>query len=307
MPDSALNFTHRYPGLTLKAVLLCVVAGSFIVADGQLHFLQTAKSTVHNIIYPLQWLTSKPSQWLHTQAGWFEEQSRLITENNHLRVENQRLAAQAMQLDNAQKELNQLRGLHRLKTTTLNPLGSATVISNGKGTDTDTLTLDHGRDIGVQGGEAVVTAQGLIGQITGVQAGSAQVALLSHRNSVIPVMVARNGSKTLLYGDGSRLTLRYFPSNADLKAGDLLVTSGLDSVYPPGIPVAKVSAVARAEGTPYFKVDTEPAASADSVRYVTVLPLYRPDAVALIEAAKPKPEAAPKSKGKSKTASKPKK
>ena len=96
--------------------------------------------------------------------------------------------------------------------------------------------------------------------------------LLTHSQMVIPVMVARTGVRSLLYGNGNEVSLRYFPVDADLQKDDVLVTSGLDSVYPVGVPVAKVTAVQRASGTPYYRTTVLPLAAVNSSKYVLVLP-----------------------------------
>jgi len=95
---------------------------------------------------------------------------------------------------------------------------------------------------------------------------------LTDTTNTIPVMVARTGVRTLLYGGGGNIELRYFPTDADLQPNDVLVTSGLDSVYPAGIPVAKVLLTSRNAGTPFYRAELKPVAALRVSKYVLVLP-----------------------------------
>ena len=114
---------------------------------------------------------------------------------------------------------------------------------------------------------------------------TAEVTLINNRQSVIPAMVAESGVRTLVYGRGETLDLRYFPVSAELKEGDLLVTSGIDSIYPAGIPIAKVVSADRNSGTPYYRTVLTPAANLSSSNYVLVIPQKPQAAVRLPETA----------------------
>ena len=110
-----------------------------------------------------------------------------------------------------------------------------------------------------------------IGLLTQVHTQSAEIELISSGQSIVPVAVSRTGERNLAYGNGSGLDLRYFPTGSDLKPGDVLLTSGLDGTYPAGIPVATVSKVVRASGTPYYDTQLTPLAALRSSRFVLVL------------------------------------
>lgn len=118
----------------------------------------------------------------------------------------------------------------------------------------------------------MVDDAGLMGQVTQVHPLTAEVHLLTDTTNTIPVMVARTGVRTLLYGGGGNIELRYFPTDADLQPNDVLVTSGLDSVYPAGIPVAKVLLTSRNAGTPFYRAELKPVAALRVSKYVLVLP-----------------------------------
>lgn len=183
-----------------------------------------------------------------------------------------RLQALSNQLHAQAKELKELHLLQRLQAHGIEASTTAQIISNSKDPLADKLIINRGSHHNLQVGDAVIDQNGLIGQITQVQPFSSELTLLTHSQMVIPVMVARTGVRSLLYGNGNEVSLRYFPVDADLQKDDVLVTSGLDSVYPVGVPVAKVTAVQRASGTPYYRTTVLPLAAVNSSKYVLVLP-----------------------------------
>lgn len=126
------------------------------------------------------------------------------------------------------------------------------------------ITVDKGGRFGVFKGQAVVDAQGIVGQVLRVTPYSADVIMITDPDHSIPVQVNRNGLRTIAAGTGStdRLDLPYLPGNADVKEGDLLVSSGLGGVFPSGYPVAKISRVNPADGS-LGKVSAIPLARLD--------------------------------------------
>jgi rod shape-determining protein MreC len=124
----------------------------------------------------------------------------------------------------------------------------------------------------LRAGLAVVDADGLVGQVSRVYPGSSDVTLVSSPGHLTPVMIERTGQRGLVAGNGqAQMELRYMPAQIDVKAGDRLMTSGIDRVYPAGIPVARVSRVSRSQSSPYLRVECVPLASLDRTRAVLVM------------------------------------
>ena len=153
----------------------------------------------------------------------------------------------------------------------INDVTGAEVISSGKDPLSDKLIINKGSLDGLKAGDAVIDQNGLVGQLTQALPYSSEVTLLYSSQSIVPVMVARTGERNLLYGGGNKLDLRYFPSASDLKAKDILLTSGLDSVYPAGIPVATVDTIERSSGSPYYTASLSPFAALRGSRFVLVV------------------------------------
>ena len=119
----------------------------------------------------------------------------------------------------------------------------------------------------------VVDVDGVIGQVTGVGALGAEATLITEKGQLVPVMMVRNGLRAIVEGAGAagKLNLPHIPASADIREGDLFVTSGIDGVYPPGLAVARVTAVDRNVDSMFARISALPAGGVSSHRYVRVL------------------------------------
>ena len=272
MSEPSLSFTRERVHPVTKLIGLSLVSISLMVLDTRYAAVQQVKSVVATALQPLQWVANQPVHLYEYSRSFLQSQNKLLDENQRLREENMRLQALSNQLHAQAKELKELHLLQRLQAHGIEASTTAQIISNSKDPLADKLIINRGSHHNLQVGDAVIDQNGLIGQITQVQPFSSELTLLTHSQMVIPVMVARTGVRSLLYGNGNEVSLRYFPVDADLQKDDVLVTSGLDSVYPVGMPVAKVTAVQRASGTPYYRTTVLPLAAVNSSKYVLVLP-----------------------------------
>jgi len=144
---------------------------------------------------------------------------------------------------------------------------------------TQKVVIGRGSQQGVQNGSPVVSEDGMVGQVTRVFPMQSEVTLLTDKDQAVPVEVVRTGLRSIVYGTpaGDTLELRFVPISADVVAGDELVTSGLDGVYPQGLPVAKVVRVDKQADTAFARVVCAPVAAVRGARDVLVLH-YRNDA-----------------------------
>jgi rod shape-determining protein MreC len=140
------------------------------------------------------------------------------------------------------------------------------------------VIIDKGSSQGIEEGAAVVDDTGLIGQVTRAFPWTAEVALISDREQVVPVQVVRNGLRAAVFGIGydGALDLRFLPVNTDVENGDILVTSGIDGVYPAGLPVAMVSNIERNAAYPFAKITCTPSAGPNRNRQVLVMSRLAP-------------------------------
>ncbi|MDO5687359.1 MAG: rod shape-determining protein MreC [Neisseria sp.] len=277
MTQESLHFTDRGLKPLTKFILLSSCALALLIADMRLSAMQRARSSILTVLAPLQQLLQKPVDAFADGREFITHQSALVSYNKKLAADNAVLNAQLAQTQTLERENAQLKQLLQLSSGSLNHVAAARVVATG-GDLSERLTIDKGSADGVQAGQAVVDAQGLIGQVTAVSTHYAQVTLVRYQNSVIPVMVARTGFRSLIYGDAHGTDLRYFPTDADLRVGDVLVTSGIDANYPAGIPVARVQRLETAVGTPYYRTQTVALGGLGAVQHVLVLPLNRPPA-----------------------------
>jgi len=137
------------------------------------------------------------------------------------------------------------------------------------------VVIDRGQTHGIVPGSPVIDESGVLGQVTRVYPLVSEVTLLTDRDQAIPVLNVRTGVRNLAYGQagnsGDGLELRYTLANADINEGDLLSTSGVDGVYPPGLPVARVKHVERRAESSFTRVDCEPLARVRGALHVLVL------------------------------------
>lgn len=272
MSEPSLNFAQKGMKPASKLIVLSIVCVALMMLDSRYAAVQHAKGYVATALYPLQWLANQPVHLYRYINGFMQSQSALMADNKRLNEENGRLKLMLEQSKLHARDLAELKKLQGLQQQGIRITGGAEIVSNGKDPLSDKLILNKGSTHGVRAGDAVIDGNGLMGQVTQVYPLNAELTLVTNGKTVIPVAVARTGVRSLLYGSGSAVSLRYFPSDADLRAGDVLLTSGLDSVYPEGIPVAKIDQVSHAAGTPYYRVSLSPLAGFRSSKYVLVIP-----------------------------------
>ena len=158
------------------------------------------------------------------------------------------------------------------------------------------VIIDRGQVQGVVAGSPVIDESGVLGQVTRIYPLISEVTLVIDRDQAIPVLNTRTGARGVAFGDpitrGGALELRFMPSNADVLAGDLLTTSGVDGIYPPGLPVARVVDVERRADSTFARISCAPQALANGARHVMVL--TPPDAVDPVPAVPKAPVSAKK-------------
>lgn len=266
MERSSLRFDEaKGPKLLPRFVVYVALAAGLMVADYRFSLMQPVRAAVMPMLYPAQWLANQPVQLYQYFADLSQSKSELLEQNRRLLEENGRLKIDLQRDKVNTDELRELKKLYGLQQKGIHNVIGAEVISNGKDPLSERLIIGKGSQDGLKVGDAVIDQSGLIGLLTQVHTQSAEIELISSGQSIVPVAVSRTGERNLTYGNGSGLDLRYFPTGSDLKPGDVLLTSGLDGTYPAGIPVATVSKVIRASGTPYYDTQLTPLADRKSV------------------------------------------
>ena len=225
------------------------------------------------IAYPVQAIVNSPTSVVHWMQASFETRDALRAENERLKAQERVLAIRTMQFDALERENAELRGLR----DGLPPLVDHWISAEIMNVEVDSLrqrvVINRGSTNGVFKAQTVIDDKGVIGQTTHVGLLSSEVILITDPEHAIPVQVERTGLRTIAVGAGDTvsLALPYLPGNADLKPGDLLLTSGLGGVFPAGYPVAKVVEVHRDAVQPLAQVRATPLADIESDREVALV------------------------------------
>ncbi len=280
MPLGTLDRTapplfHQGPSAFSKFILFGALSLFLMVADTRFHILPPVRAMVSVLLYPAQWLALKPVQLAQATGGYFEDlhvaQSNEVEARRALALQAQR----ASQVDSLARENARLRSMLELRATTQTPGRIAEVLYDAADPYTRKIVLDQGLLQGIVAGSPVIDEQGVLGQVTQVQPFSSEVTLVIDRDLSIPVLNTRTGARSVAFGDanvhGGGLELRFMAANADLQEGDLLATSGVDGVYPAGLPVARIDRIERRADSAFARIHCLPLARVTAARYVMVL------------------------------------
>ncbi|MDE2260107.1 MAG: rod shape-determining protein MreC [Betaproteobacteria bacterium] len=284
---------NRGPSPLARLAFYCALAVACIVVDFRFHQLDTFRKAVSVIIYPMQELADVPGWLIRSVQETLDSQHDLQTENIALR---QRLLQQANTVQQSrvyQSELNTLSTLLNLRQQQPSAGTMAEIVAVAHNPFVQKIVISALQNNEIHAGSPVISTEGLVGQVTTVNPFNDEVTLITDKNQALPVMVLRNGLRVMTSGNGESgtLSLAYVPVAADIQAGDVLVTSGIGGVYPPGLSVATVKTVERDSVSAFARIQCLPTAAVYSHRYVLVLDsapdqknmppnLDQPDAVA---------------------------
>jgi rod shape-determining protein MreC len=260
----ALGGRGGSPGFrfTLYALLSVIL----MYLDQRAHYLEQVRYALQAIAYPLQLaVNSPPAAWRWLQDT-FRTREALQADNARLRASARDLELRAMRYEALARENGELRGLRDALPPVADRWLPAEIVNIQLSSLRQRLLLNRGAANGVFKGQAVLDDRGVIGQTTHVGPWSAEVILITDPEHAVPVRVERTGLRTIAVGAGdtTSLALPYLPGNADIKSGDLLVSSGLGGVFPEGYPVARVTEVHRDAVQPLAQVRAAPLAHVDS-------------------------------------------
>lgn len=255
----------------LRLLAYLALAITLIVLDDQAGWLSRLRAQANVLVQPVWALAGLPGR-LGTQVkDNAASHGQLVTENRELRnqllIANARLTRlQTAALDNAQ-----LRELLNVAERSGLDVQLAPILDIDLDPVRQRLVLAAGTRDGVHVGQAVIDAGGLMGQVIATTGNSATVLLLTDPDHAVPVTVARNGVRLIVYGRGDTLELRDIPLSAGVEVGDEIVTSGLGGRFPAGFPVGSITAL-RPDDTHAFLVGVlKPAAQLDRGRDVLLL------------------------------------
>ena len=294
---SAPSFFRQGPSALSRWAVYGALALFLMVADARFHLTDPLRKAVGAVLYPVQWLMLQPVELLGQGAGYFEALQRAQKEAQQAREHMVQLAQRANQAADLLQENTQLRQLLALRERLSPPSQAAQVLYDAADPYTRRVVVDKGQVAGVELGSPVLDELGVLGQVTRVLPFVSEVTLLVDRDQAIPVLNPRTGARSVAYGDpvaghGGGMELRFMPANADIREDDLLTTSGVDGLYAPGLPVARVVRVERRADSAFARIYCAPLAQVQGARHVVVLKplgdneLPRPDAAPAAPATK---------------------
>jgi rod shape-determining protein MreC len=268
-------FFRQGPSALSKLTVFSALALFLMVADVRLRITQPARAALAQVLYPAQWLIMQPVTAVREVGGYFQSLQSATRSEQELREKMGRQSQQANQVEQLLLENRRLRQVMELRERVTTPSQLAQVLYDAADPFSRKIVIDKGQNHGIGPGSPVIDEAGVLGQVTRVYAAVSEVTLVTDRDQAIPVLNTRTGSRGVAFGDASgapgALELRFMAANADVQSGDSLVTSGVDGVYPPGLPVAVVDKVERRNDSAFARISLKPRAMVAGTSHVMVL------------------------------------
>jgi rod shape-determining protein MreC len=261
------------PSALARLIFFVVLAIALLISDARFSTLEIVRGMLGAGLYPLQRAALVPRDIFMGAADLAVTSATLRSENAKLADKNLQLSVKAGDAAQLAIENAHLRALLNLQSRATTEETPAEIQYDTRDPFTQKVVIGKGSQQNIQDGAPVVTEDGVIGQVTRVFPLQSEVTLLSDKDQAVPVQIARTGLRSVIYGTpkGDTLDLRFVPISADVQAGDELVTSGLDGIYPPGLPVAKVLRVDKQADTAFARVVCVPIAAVRGARQLLVL------------------------------------
>jgi len=270
-------FFKRGPSPAFRLGVFALLAIALMVLDARMRYLEPMRQTLSVVLHPLQQIAAAPGTVFARIADYFGSQSTLQQENLQLKDTALKQAAALQDLDTLRRENTELRGLLDAKAKVAPASILAEVLYGARDPFSRKFIVGKGSNEDVQAGVAVVDGEGVVGQVTRVYPFVAEVTQITDKNQAVPVQNLRSGLRAIVFGNGKdgTLDLRFMPVNADVQVGDVLVTSGIDGIYPPGLPVARVTEIDRNAALAFARITCAPLGGVDRRGHVLVLTVKR--------------------------------
>lgn len=262
---------------------MVVVSAALIAADARFDKVTEVRSTLATGLAPIYWLGNAPYRFSDWVAGLMVNRDDLRQENEELKTRLLILERRALKYAALASENNELRRL----LNSAEVLDDRVIVGEVVGVSPDPFSheiiINKGTTDGIRTGQAVLDAEGLMGQVIQTSQFTSRVLLVSDSSHAVPVEVVRNGLRSILLGNGEsdELDLMHVPDTADIREGDLLVSSGLGGRFPRGYPVAEVSSIQKEPGEPFVSITAVPKARLNQSRLVLVV--FQPEESAPVE------------------------
>ena len=273
MEHSPPPFFKRGPTPLVRLLLCSLLSVALLISDARYRYLEGIRQVVSVVVYPLQRLAGTPRIMLDAVGDFFVTHASLRTENAKLATQSLQDAVALRKYAALAAENAHLRDLLAARQRYGESTVFAEVLYTARDPFTRKVVIDKGQQHGIRAGQPVIDHIGIVGQVTRIYPWLAEITLITDKEQAVPVQNLRNGLRAVIGGtaNNGQLELKFIPLNADFQNGDQLVTSGIDGVYPPGLPVAEVTNVERNAAFLFARITCKPLAGVTSHGQVLVL------------------------------------
>ncbi|MDH5393628.1 MAG: rod shape-determining protein MreC [Gammaproteobacteria bacterium] len=259
--------------LIVRTIILIIFSIALMVADHRWHHLDTFRLTLSNLIYPLKYIINIPAELLQEVDQSLTSHEQLVKENQQLKLDQLLYQARLQKMDTLNLENQRLRKLLGTPKKISERVLIAEIFSVDQDPYKRLISINKDQNDGAYVGQAIIDANGIMGQIIHVEAHASTVMLISDSNHAVPIQINRTGLRGTVFGtgDSSKLSLRFIPHNAKIKIGDVVSSSGLGGRFPPNYPVGVISQIKRPAGETFADIEIIPSAKLEQSREVLML------------------------------------
>lgn len=240
-----------------------------MLADNRLDYLSQVRYYASFVITPVHWLAGVPQSVSESLSTTFQNRKDLLASNQMLQDELLMQRYQLQTLAHLEAENKRLNALLNASSIVDEIVVRAQLTGESPDPFSKRVLINKGARDGVYLGQPVLDAEGLFGQVVEIEPFNSWVLLVTDPHHSTPVQINRNGFKAVASGTRDSLhemRLENIPDTADIKVGDMLVTSGLGQNFPVGYPVGVISSIVHDGGQPFALVTVLPTARLDRSR-----------------------------------------
>lgn len=265
-------FFKRGPAPLALLTFYIAVSVAIFVVDLRFQSLELLRQSIALVVDPVQRVAQTPGSLVDYAGQYLQGMRSLQLENDELKHAKLTTAPDLQRLAQLEVENTRLRKLLEVKEREKANGQVTQIMYTARDPFSRKVIVDKGQQAGIAAGLPAIDEAGVVGQVTRVFPFSAEITLITDKDQVVPVQVVRTGQRSVVFGLGNgQLELRYMPANADIQVGDLLVTSGLDDIYLPGFPVAKVVNIERDSAYSFARIFCVPIAGVENFGEVMIL------------------------------------
>ncbi|HAF01699.1 MAG TPA: rod shape-determining protein MreC [Methylophilaceae bacterium] len=288
-PQESLAFFVRGPSPFSRMMFFCALSLVLMAVDARFNYLSQFRQAFIAALHPLEMIANAPSQLGMNIKNYLSSHNALLKENQALKLKEMEQQVLLQRLSTIESENTHLRSLLKGNAPIIPKAILGEIMHMGRDPFSNVIVINRGSNHGVSAGQAVVDADGVIGQVTRTYPFSSEVTLVTDKNLSIPIQIERNQLRAIAFGEGKSNTLDipFLPTSVDIKVGDKLVTSGIDGIYPSGLAVATVTQIKQSPDSPFAKIISTPTAGVNSHSQLLILSMPQPETIQYTEETSP--------------------